>query len=91
VIGPGGRLLGATVVAPRAGESIAELAAAIRRGAKVRDVAGTVHPYPTYADGPWHASLAQLRADLAAPLPARALAALRTLRRALHPIRGGHP
>lgn len=91
VIGPGGRLLGATVVAPRAGESIAELAAAIRRGAKVRDVAGTVHAYPTYADGPWHASLAQLRADLAAPLPARALGALRTLRRALHPIRGGHP
>ncbi|MER7461126.1 FAD-dependent oxidoreductase [Micromonospora sp. NPDC126480] len=90
VIGPGGRLLGATVVAPRAGESIAELAAAIRRGAKARDVAGTVHAYPTYADGPWNATLAQVRADLAGPLPARAVAALRGLRRALHPIRGGH-
>lgn len=90
VSGPGGRLLGATVVSPRAGESIAELAAAIRRGAKVRDVAGTVHPYPTYADGPWNASLAQLRADLTAPLPARATAALRALRRALHPIRSGN-
>ncbi|MDG4828248.1 FAD-dependent oxidoreductase [Solwaraspora sp. WMMD1047] len=88
VIGPGGRLLGATVVSPRAGESIAELAAAIRRGAKVRDVAGTVHAYPTYADGPWNATLAQVRADLAAPLPARAVAALRGLRRALHPVRG---
>ncbi|WP_018255287.1 dihydrolipoyl dehydrogenase family protein [Salinispora mooreana] len=90
VSGPGGRLLGATVVSPRAGETIAELAAAIRRGAKVRDVASTVHPYPTYADGPWNASLAQLRADLTAPLPARAMTALRTLRRALHPIRGGN-
>lgn len=90
VSGPGGRLLGATVVSPRAGETIAELAAAIRRGAKVRDVAGTVHPYPTYADGPWNASLAQLRADLSATLPARAMTALRTLRRALHPIRGGN-
>lgn len=89
VSGPGGRLLGATVVSPRAGETIGELAAAIRRGAKVRDVASTVHPYPTYADGPWNASLAQLRADLTAPLPARAMTALRTLRRALHPIRGG--
>lgn len=90
VRGPGGRLLGATVVSPRAGETIAELAAAIRRGAKVRDVASTVHPYPTYADGPWNASLAQLRADLSATLPARAMTALRTLRRALHPIRGGN-
>lgn len=90
VSGPGGRLLGATVVSPRAGETIAELAAAIRRGAKVRDVASTVHPYPTYADGPWNASLAQLRADLTAPLPTRAMTALRTLRRALHPIRGGN-
>ncbi|WP_027660634.1 dihydrolipoyl dehydrogenase family protein [Salinispora fenicalii] len=90
VSGPGGRLLGATVVSPRAGETIAELAAAIRRGAKVRDVASTVHPYPTYGDGPWNASLAQLRADLTAPLPTRAMTALRTLRRALHPIRGGN-
>lgn len=88
VIGPGGRLLGATVVSPRAGESIAELAAAIRRGAKVRDVAGTVHAYPTYADGPWNATLAQVRADLTAPLPARAVTVLRGLRRALHPVRG---
>ncbi|MDM4722293.1 FAD-dependent oxidoreductase [Micromonospora sp. WMMA1363] len=88
VIGPGGRLLGATVVSPRAGESIAELAAAIRRDAKARDVAGTVHAYPTYADGPWNATLAQVRADLGRPLPARAVAALRGLRRALHPVRG---
>ncbi|ROO51984.1 pyruvate/2-oxoglutarate dehydrogenase complex dihydrolipoamide dehydrogenase (E3) component [Micromonospora sp. Llam0] len=88
VIGPADRLLGATVVSPRAGESIAELAAAIRRGAKVRDVAGTVHAYPTYADGPWNASLAQVRADLAGPLLSRAIGGLRGLRRALHPVRG---
>nr|WP_205808796.1 FAD-dependent oxidoreductase [Micromonospora sp. HNM0581] len=88
VTGPGGRLLGATVVSPRAGESIAELAAAIRRGDQVRDVAGTVHAYPTYADGPWNATLAQVRADLAGPLLSRALTGLRRFRRALHPVRG---
>ncbi|MFV2104478.1 dihydrolipoyl dehydrogenase family protein [Micromonospora sp. LOL_024] len=87
VIGPGGRLLGATVVSPRAGESIVELAAAMRRGAKARDVAATVHAYPTYADGPWNATLAQVRGDLAGPLLSRAISGLRGLRRAVHPIR----
>ena len=51
------RIIGATVVAPRAGETIAQLAAAVRLGWTPSQYARTVHPYPTYADGPWHAAL----------------------------------
>jgi|SRR5215211_2688958 len=46
-----GRLLGATVAAPAAGESIAELARLVREGAKVADVAAVVHAYPTFTEG----------------------------------------
>jgi pyruvate/2-oxoglutarate dehydrogenase complex dihydrolipoamide dehydrogenase (E3) component len=67
VFGPHGRLAGATVVAPRAGETIAELATAVRTGATAGDLAATVHPYPTYADGPWLAALAEGDRRLAAP------------------------
>ncbi|MGW0825390.1 dihydrolipoyl dehydrogenase family protein [Streptomyces sp. NPDC002845] len=52
-----GRIAGATVVAPRAGETIAHLATAVRLGWTPSRYAKTVHPYPTYADGPWHAAL----------------------------------
>ncbi|NUP36308.1 MAG: FAD-dependent oxidoreductase [Streptomyces sp.] len=57
VLDPRGRIVGATVVAPRAGETIAHLAAAVRLGWTPSQYAKTVHPYPTYADGPWHAAL----------------------------------
>ncbi|MHC0430966.1 dihydrolipoyl dehydrogenase family protein [Streptomyces sp. O3] len=57
VLAPRGKIVGATVVAPRAGETIAHLAAAVRLGWTAAQYARTVHPYPTYADGPWHAAL----------------------------------
>lgn len=44
-----GRLLGAGLVAPQAGELIHELALAIRVNAKVRDISELIHAYPTYA------------------------------------------
>lgn len=65
VLGPRGRIAGATVVAPRAGETIAHLAAAVRLGWTPSQYAKTVHPYPTYADGPWHAALIDVYARLA--------------------------
>jgi pyruvate/2-oxoglutarate dehydrogenase complex dihydrolipoamide dehydrogenase (E3) component len=67
VIGPRGRIVGATVVAPRAGETIAHLAAAVRLGWSASQYAATVHPYPTYADGPWNAALAETGARLESP------------------------
>jgi pyruvate/2-oxoglutarate dehydrogenase complex dihydrolipoamide dehydrogenase (E3) component len=51
-----GRLLGATVVAPAAGESIAELAALIRQGGTVADLSQAIHAYPTYSEGPARAA-----------------------------------
>ncbi len=84
VLGPRGRLVGATVVAPRAGETIAHLAAAVRLGWTPGDYARTVHPYPTYADGPWQAALEEVYASLAAPGARRLTGALLALRRALH-------
>jgi pyruvate/2-oxoglutarate dehydrogenase complex dihydrolipoamide dehydrogenase (E3) component len=44
-----GRLLGATVVHARAGETIAEFVLAIKHHMKVSDLAGAMHPYPTYS------------------------------------------
>ena len=51
-----GRLLGATIAAPAAGESIGELARLVRDGAKVADVSRVVHAYPTYSEGPARAA-----------------------------------
>ena len=44
-----GRLLGATMVAERAGEAIQEWVVALARGLKVGDLANVIHIYPTYA------------------------------------------
>jgi pyruvate/2-oxoglutarate dehydrogenase complex dihydrolipoamide dehydrogenase (E3) component len=44
-----GRILGATIVASRAGEMIGELALAMRHGLKLRDLAATIHAYPTWS------------------------------------------
>ncbi len=45
----GGKILGATIVAPRAGEMIAEMALAMRTGMFTGRLARTVHAYPTYS------------------------------------------
>lgn len=78
-----GRITGATVVAPRAGETIAHLATAVRLGWTPSRYARTVHPYPGYADGPWHAALTDVYDRLAR---ARTLTgALLGLRRTVRP------
>jgi pyruvate/2-oxoglutarate dehydrogenase complex dihydrolipoamide dehydrogenase (E3) component len=46
-----GTILGATIVAHRAGEAIAELAIAMDHKLKINDLAGTIHAYPTYSTG----------------------------------------
>ncbi len=46
-----GRILGGTVVGPRAGELIAEIALARARRLRVTDIAATLHGYPTYGMG----------------------------------------
>ncbi len=44
-----GRILGATIVAPRAGEMIHEWTLAIDQGIKLADLARSIHVYPTYS------------------------------------------
>ncbi len=45
-----GDLLGATVVADRAGEMIIEYELVIKKKISLRDLVGIIHPYPTYSD-----------------------------------------
>jgi pyruvate/2-oxoglutarate dehydrogenase complex dihydrolipoamide dehydrogenase (E3) component len=46
---PDGTILGATIVAPRAGEMIHEWSMAIDRGQKLGDLANSIHVYPAYS------------------------------------------
>jgi pyruvate/2-oxoglutarate dehydrogenase complex dihydrolipoamide dehydrogenase (E3) component len=55
-----GTILGATIVAGRAGEAITEFILAMRRHVKLMDVAGAMHVYPTYSTG-----IQQLAAEMA--------------------------
>ncbi len=55
-----GRILGATVVAERGGEVIAEVALAMSTGVKLPALAQVIHPYPTYS-----IALQQLAGDAA--------------------------
>ncbi len=71
-----GRVLGATVVGPRAGETLGELTVAITRGLTTRDLAGVTHAYPTYNDGPWNAAVSDVQDQLERPATRRALRAL---------------
>lgn len=45
-----GKLLGAQLMCPRATDMIAELAAALKLGASVKDIADTIHPHPTVSE-----------------------------------------
>lgn len=76
-----GRILGATVVGPRAGETLAELTLAVKHGLRTRDLAATIHPYPTYGDGPWNAAISDVRASLAKTPVKQAINGLVTARR----------
>ncbi|MEO5781236.1 NAD(P)/FAD-dependent oxidoreductase [Arthrobacter sp. PAMC25284] len=76
-----GKILGGTIVGPRAGESLAELTLAVQHGLTTSDIAGTTHAYPTYADGVWNAAVADVRANLEAPLMRRAIGVMVRVRR----------
>lgn len=76
-----GRVLGATIVGPRAGETLAELVLAVRRGLRTRDLAGAIHAYPTYSYGPWDATIDDVRAQLCRPAAPRGLRVLAGARR----------
>ncbi|MGI8679029.1 MAG: dihydrolipoyl dehydrogenase family protein [Jatrophihabitans sp.] len=76
------RVIGATIVGPRAGESLAEVALAVRQGVRMRDLAGLTHAYPTYADGVWKAGIADVAERLGTGFPRRVSRLLSRSRRA---------
>ncbi len=76
-----GRVVGASIVGPHAGELLTEAVLAGTAGLKARTIAGSMHAYPGWGDGVWKAALAQVRADLDGPVAARATRALSAARR----------
>ncbi|MBG6218219.1 pyruvate/2-oxoglutarate dehydrogenase complex dihydrolipoamide dehydrogenase (E3) component [Arthrobacter sp. CAN_A6] len=76
VIGKGGRILGGTIVGPRAGESLGELTLAVHQKLTTRDLAGVTHPYPTFNDALWNAAIADARTALESPLVRTAMTGL---------------
>jgi pyruvate/2-oxoglutarate dehydrogenase complex dihydrolipoamide dehydrogenase (E3) component len=76
-----GRIAGATLVGPRAGEALAEVTLATTQGLRVRDLAGSMHAYPTYADGVWNAAIAEVQAGLRRPSMRNVTALLGRVRR----------
>ncbi|WP_035764654.1 FAD-dependent oxidoreductase [Arthrobacter sp. H20] len=81
IIGKSGRILGGTIVGPRAGESLAELTLAVDQGLSTRALAGVTHPYPTYNDALWNAAIAHARSGLESPAAKVAVKALAGLNR----------
>ena len=78
-----GRVVGGTIVGPRAGESLAELTLAVRHRMRVGALVATMHAYPTFGDGVWNAAIADLRARLGSGPAAVAAGGLRRARRLL--------
>jgi len=76
-----GHVLGATVVGPRAGETLGELSLAVTRGLTTRHLAGVTHAYPTYNDGPWNAAISDVQSQLQRPNTRRALSAMARIRK----------
>ena len=76
-----GHIVGATVVGPRAGEVLAELTLAVHHGLRLRDLAVSTHPYPTYGDVVWNAAIAAVTEQLTTGVSATAVSLLRTARR----------
>ncbi|PPB50049.1 oxidoreductase [Arthrobacter pityocampae] len=76
-----GRILGGTVVGPRAGETVGELALAVHQKLTTRDLAGVTHAYPTYNDALWQAAIADAYTTLDRPLVRSALTTLVRLTR----------
>ncbi|MCY7412521.1 MAG: FAD-dependent oxidoreductase [Salinibacterium sp.] len=80
VVGRRGRILGGTIVGPRAGETVGELALAVHAKLSTSALASTIHPYPTYNDPLWNAAVSDVRYRLGRGVIAGAITLLRRLR-----------
>ena len=71
VLDPKGRVAGAHVVGPRAGETIHEAVLAVRQRLKLSELSGMIHVYPTYPESLKRAADAYLRAKYSGGLARR--------------------
>lgn len=67
-----GRLIGAHVIGPRAGETIHEAVLAVRHRLKLSDLSGMIHVYPTYPESLKRGADAYLRARFSGGLARKA-------------------
>jgi pyruvate/2-oxoglutarate dehydrogenase complex dihydrolipoamide dehydrogenase (E3) component len=81
VAGPGGRLEGATVAAPAAGEAVAELSRWVAGGGRISEISQAVHAYPTFAEGPARAADLAVRARWQHPAARRLTRTILAVRR----------
>lgn len=72
VIDPKGRIAGAHVAGPRAGETIHEAVLALRHRLKLSDLSGMIHVYPTYPESLKRTADAYLRARFSGGVARRA-------------------
>jgi pyruvate/2-oxoglutarate dehydrogenase complex dihydrolipoamide dehydrogenase (E3) component len=80
VIDRRGRVRGATIVGPRAGESISEAALAVSAKLRTSAISSATHPYPTYSDALWNAAIADVRGRLRSGALASVIGLLARLR-----------
>lgn len=83
VVDQRGRIVGGTIVGPRAGETVGELTLAVHAKLSTSSLASTIHPYPTYNDPLWNAAVSDVRSRLSRGAIALAIDALQRLRSAL--------
>lgn len=80
VVDARGRVRGAAIVGPRAGETLGEASLAVAQGLTTSALGAVTHAYPTYSDALWNAAIADVRARLKRPTLRRVIAVLRRLR-----------
>ena len=76
VADPKQRIVGATIVAPAAGESIAEIVAWMANTGRISDVGMTIHAYPTWSEGQSRAGVQVVQETWNAPRVTRLTRAL---------------
>lgn len=76
-----GRVAGAVIVGPRAGESLAEYTVAVKTRMTVRTLATTMHAYPSYSDAGWNAVVKEAQRGLRGGAVAVAIRLLARLHR----------
>ncbi|QYH34983.1 NAD(P)/FAD-dependent oxidoreductase [Salinibacterium sp. M195] len=83
VVDSRGRVLGGTIVGPRAGESLGELTVAVSAKLSTSTLASATHAYPTFTDALWNAAIADVQHRLQSGVVKSGIQVLVRVRRAM--------